>query len=100
MHAEPAAMQTIVEALEPLSATQRGSVARKIRLTSDTEIAAMETILAALKGVKGAPARDRVIDWAMSAYPAVRKARTPKAKDERPKAAEPKDRTIDLRAAG
>ena len=85
MHAEPAAMQDIVEALEPLTQPQRQSVARKILLTSDPEIAALGKILTALTDVKGVQARTRVIRWAMDAYKAPKVARAKKA----PTAAEP-----------
>ena len=89
-HPEITAMQGIVDALDGLSAAQRGSVARKIRLTGDPEIAAMERVLAALKDVKGAPARTRVIDWAMDAYKAPTVARKPKApKEKEPAKASP-----------
>ena len=90
MHAEPAAMQEIVEALTGLTAAQRGSVAKKIRLTGDAEITAMKKVLAALENVQGAPARTRVIDWAMDAYKAPTVARAKKApKDKEPPKATP-----------
>lgn len=94
MHAEPEAMQKIVEALAGLTTPQRQSVARKIRLTGDAEIGAMKRVLAALENVQGAPARTRVIDWAMSAYQAPKQTRKPK-RDDKP---QPADKTIDLRA--
>lgn len=103
MHAEPAAMQTIVEALEPLTQPQRQAVAKKILIASDPEIAALEKILAALTDVKGTQARIRVIRWAMSAYSAPKTARAkkaPKAGPEAPVKAPERDRTIDLRVAG
>lgn len=79
---EITAMQGIVDALEPLSASQRQAVARKILLTSDPEIVALEKTLAALKDVKGTPARTRVIRWAMDAYKAPKTTRQPRAKGE------------------
>lgn len=102
MHAEPAAMQTIVEALEPLTQPQRQAVAKKILIASDPEIAALEKILAALTDVKGTQARIRVIRWAMSAYSAPKTARAKKAPKapEAPAKAPERDRTIDLRVAG
>lgn len=96
MHSEITAMQSVVDALEGLTAPQRQAVARNLTASSDPEIVALERSLAALKDVKGAPARARVIRWAMDAYKAPKAARKPKAKDEKPKA---EDRTIDLRSA-
>lgn len=94
-HPEIAAMQGIVDAFAELTTPQRQAVARNLTASSDPEIAALERSLAALKDVKGAPARARVIRWAMDAYKAPKQARKPKASADKP--AE-KDRTIDLRA--
>ena len=89
MHAEPAAMQNIVEALEPLTPAQRQAVARKILLVGDPEILALGQVLTALQDVKGVQARTRVIRWAMDAYKAPKVARAKKAKDEKAKPQEP-----------
>ena len=87
---EITAMQGIVDALAGLTAERRASVAHKIRLTGDTEIAAMEAVLAALKDVQGAPARTRVIDWAMDRFKAPKVARAKKApKPQEPPKASP-----------
>jgi hypothetical protein len=81
-HPEIQAMQSIVEAVEPLTAAQRQAVGRWTLPTSDAEIMSLMGALAALKTVASTQARARVIRWALDAYKApkvVKAKRGPKS---------------------
>jgi hypothetical protein len=81
---ELSAMQSIADAMQPLSATDQKRIARWSMPTSNVEVKAQGVVLAALEPLSE-PQRQRVIRWTVSRFsgPVSAKAGRPKKDDKK-----------------